>query len=148
MKPVRTLFLVAGEQDARFLVNDGVGKGLSEVAVLGVSQFPEASAEYSDRPGRLRGGSGAGLHGIDPHESLDEQHRERFARRVAEALSEQWSAQSPDRLVMAAPAKMLGLLRDQIDGPAAAALLADLPKDLVKIPTHDLPSHFAKVIAI
>ncbi|MFO1174446.1 MAG: host attachment protein [Paracoccaceae bacterium] len=149
MKPVRTLFLVAGEHDARFLLNDGVGKGLAEVAVLGISQFPEASAEYSDRPGRHSAAAGRmAVHGLDPHQTLDEQHRERFARRVAEALGQQWTAQGPDRLIMAAPPKMLGLLRDAIDGPAAAALLADLPKDLVRIPTHDLPSHFAELIAV
>lgn len=148
MKPVRTLVLVAGEEDARFLVNDGTGKGLTEVAVLNISQFADAQAEFADRPGRAGiGKGGKAMQSFDPRETLDEVHRERFATHVIEALDQEWKAASPDRLVVAAPPKMLGALRDRLKGPAAAALLADLPKDLVKIGTRDLPKHFDKIAA-
>ncbi|WP_347310621.1 host attachment family protein [Defluviimonas sp. SAOS-178_SWC] len=149
MKPIRTLVLVAGEESARFFLNQGVGKGLSEVCDISISQFAAAQVDYSDRPGRQTGGpGGVARHGFDPHDSADEQERGRFARHVVEALAQQWSAGKFDRLVVAAPAKMLGVLRGQIKGAPAAALHADLAKDLVNVPLHDLPGHFTGVLSI
>ena len=149
MKPIRTLVLVAGEESARFFMNEGAGKGLSALCDLSISQFADANVDYSDRPGRQTGGPGnMARHGFDPHDTVDEQERARFAKRVAEALDQEWAQAKPDRLVVAAPAKMLGLLRDLIKGAPAAALHADMAKDLVNVPVHDLPGHFAEVLPL
>ncbi|OYX41963.1 MAG: hypothetical protein B7Z02_13855 [Rhodobacterales bacterium 32-67-9] len=149
MKPIRTLVVVAGEESARFFLNEGVGKGLRALCDLSARQFSDAKVDYSDRPGRQTGGpGGTARHGFDPHDSVDEQERARFARRVTEALDQEWAEARPDRLVVAAPAKMLGLLRGLIRGAPAAALHADLAKDLVNVPVHDLPGHFADVLPL
>lgn len=149
MKPVRTLIVLADDAAARFLVNDGVGKGLREVAVLDVSQFPQDSLVYADRKGRSSGGGRVqGRHAVDPHTALEVQHRGRFAAHLIEALAEQWRSQAPDRLILAAPPKMLGDLRGRLPAGPAAALLTDLPKDLVNTPLADLPRHLAKVLAV
>jgi protein required for attachment to host cells len=147
MKPVRTLVLVAGEEDARFFENAGVGHGLTEVSILSIDAFPDARTEYADRPGRaaISHGSGA-MQAFDRRQSEDEQRRERFARHVAEAIGRTWTSGRYDRFVVAAPPKMLGELRKDMPRPAAAALAAELPKDLVKVPVHGLARHFEDVI--
>lgn len=148
MKAVRTLVLVAGDEDARFLINEGTGKGLHELAVVNIRQFADAQAEFADRPGRAGiGKGGKAMQSFDPHETVDEMHRLRFATHVIEALDKEWNAAKPDRLIVAAPPKMLGALRDKLRGPAAAALHADLPKDLVSVEVRDLARHFEKIAA-
>ena len=147
MKPLRTLVLVSGEETARFFINEGAGKGLTEVAGTSIKQYADAAVDFSDRPGRSGfGAKGTGVQSFEPRISTDEYQRDKFARHVIEALAEEWRAQKPDRLVIAAPPKMLGALRGRLDRDMAAALVADLPKDLVKVTARDLPEHFAKVV--
>lgn len=146
MKPIRTLVLVADDQTARFLINEGIGKGLREIAGLSAAQFLDAKIEYDDRPGRQTGGpGGVARHGFDPHENADEMGRERFAGYVAEELGREWKRVKPDRLILAAAPKMLGTLRAKLTGAPAAALHGDLAKDLVKVPAQDLPRYFADI---
>lgn len=149
MKAQRTLVAIADDEKARFFLNEGVGKGLTEVAGTSVGQFPDTTVEYADRPGRASGGKGAvGLHGIDPHMSLETLHRGRFALHVIDALNDVWRTRKPDRLVIAAPPKMLGELRDNLGQVLRDALFADLPKDLIKVPVHDLPGHFDGILVL
>jgi len=149
MKPIRTLVLVAADENARFLLNEGVGKGLSEFAEISIRQFADAQIDYDDRKGRQTGGpEGVARHGYDPHESADELSRARFAAHVIATLADCWGRLRPDRLIIAALPKMLGALRSRLDGAPAAALTADLAKDLVKVPARDLPAHLSGVMAV
>lgn len=148
MKPVRTLVLMADDAEARFLISEGPGTGLRELAGLSTAQFPDLTIDYQDRPARQTGGGGAPRHGVEPHETLEVQRRDRFARHVAEALDQEWAQAKADRLVVAAAPKMLGVLRKLISGPAAAALAGDLAKDLMKIPPTDLARHFEGLIKL
>lgn len=146
MKPVRTLVLIADDQTARFLINDGIGKGLKEIAGLSAAQFLDTQIAYDDRPGRQTGGPGGmARHGFDPGEKADEAGRARFAGYVAEELDREWKRIKPDRLILAAAPKMLGALRSRVNGAPAAALRGDLAKDLVKVAARDLPSYFADI---
>lgn len=149
MKPVCTLVLLANQSAARFLVNEGVGKGLREVLSLSARQFPEIDNWYSDRSGRggIRPDSGGQVQAYDRHESEDEMIRDRFSRRLIEALEQEWPGCGAGRLVIAAPAKILGHLRDSLPPELKTALLADMPKDLLKVATRDLPDHFRDVAA-
>lgn len=149
MKPVRTMILIADDATARFLVNDGVGKGLAQLAQLHASDFPEDALAYSDRPNRgNHGPSGQIRHSAEPRHSVEELGRESFARHVCHALDSHWRSADPQRLVIAAPAKMLGIIRSEIGEAPAKALLAELSKDLTPIPLHDLAPHFADVLAL
>lgn len=145
MKPVRTLVIVADDENARFVLNEGVGKGLSECAVLSVAQFAEDTITYDDRPGRGSGGA-AGRHGYEAGATADEMGRDRFARHLSEALEQEWRELSPDRLILVAPPKMLGVLRTKIGSGPRAAVSAELAKDLVKVPLADLAGHLESVL--
>lgn len=146
MKPIRTLVLVADDQTARFLLNEGIGKGLRELAGLSAAQFLDAKVEFDDRPGRQTGGPGnMARHGFDPGDKADEAGRSRFAGYVTEELDREWKRVKPDRLILAAAPKMLGELRSRLNGAPAAALHGDLAKDLVKVAARNLPDHFADI---
>lgn len=149
MKPVRTMILIADDAVGRFLVNDGVGKGLAELAQLRAGDFPEDAVAYSDRPARAsHGPSGQVRHSVEPRHSAEELARGTFARHLCQALDSHWRSADPQRLVIAAPAKMLGVIRSEIGEGPAGALHAELTKDLTGIPLHDLAPHFADVLAL
>ena len=147
MTPIRTLVLLAGAQDARFLINDGVGRGLAEVLALSAAQFPEVARDFADAPTRGHAPGGAS-YAVDPATSAADQHRARFAERVIEALAQEWAAARADRLVLVAPPKMLGLLRARLSGAPKAALAADLDKDLVHLPVQDIGRHLDGLILV
>lgn len=147
MKPIRTLVLLADDETARFLLNEGVGKGLSELSELKAQEFGDTDVEYADRRGRQTGGANdMGRHGFEPSTSIEKQEREKFLSHVITRLESEWKKHGPDRFVLAAPAKTLGALRDRLSGAPAAALHGDLSKDLTKIPVRDLPRHFADIL--
>lgn len=148
MKPDCTLVLMADDSEARFFVNRGPGSGLKEFSAMSLGQFADADIGYEDRPTRQTGPVAGPRHGVDPHDTLEEQRRDRFASHVAEALDRAWAEVGPDRLVVAAPPKMLGVLRKTLRGAPAAALAGDLAKDLLNIPAVDLPQHFAALIKL
>ena len=147
MKPVRTLVLLANDGTARLLVNEGVGKGLARITSLDADQAIRAEAhEFADDPGRSSAAPGMARHAYAPHADEEEQKRAAFAAAVIGLLDGQWRKERYDRLVIAAPPKMLGELRDRL-GELAARLHGDLAKDLTKAPVAKLPGHFADIAA-
>jgi len=146
MKPVRTLVLVADDETARFLVNEGVGKGLRQVAQLTADSLDTERFRYADTPGRERAAPGMARHGMEPRSSEERQAREAFADLVVRELQGAWDTGAHDRIVIAAAPRMLGALRDRLGG-LAPHVAASLDKDLVKVPLSDLPRHFSDVAA-
>ncbi|MCC6304369.1 MAG: host attachment protein [Rhodobacteraceae bacterium] len=148
MRAVRTLVLVAGEGAARLLVNEGVGRGLAELRSIAAGDFPDVDVGVADRPGRGSAGPGEmALHGFDPHATEREQRRARFADHVVAWLAAAWEGAGYDRLIVAAPPRFLGELRASLPEALAAAVAADLSKDLVRVPSRELAGHFAGVAA-
>lgn len=147
MKAVRTLVLLADDREARFLVNEGVGKGLRQVGHLAGGDSEATAAGFADQRGRGQAAPGAARHGMEPATTEEELRRDVFAARVVEEAAARWSADGYDRLMIAAPAKMLGELRARLPKPLAGAVAAELAKDLVHVPLKDLPGHFAEVAA-
>src|SRR3546814_20166777 len=74
--------------------------------------------------------------------SQSDPHREE-KRRLADLLAEHLNAaaleQSYDRLILVAPAKTLGDLRQALSKEAAARIDGELTKDLNKVADHELP---------
>ncbi|GAB4388505.1 host attachment protein [Albidovulum sp.] len=149
MKAPTTLIVLADDRRARFLVNRGVGKGVQEVASLDAGSVVEPHPDNDERPGRQTGGpDNMARHGLDPRETAEVLERGRFAQQVIERTEKEWRRHKADRLVLAAAPKMLGELRGNLGDSLAAALYADLAKDLVKVPERELPAHFADVLAL
>lgn len=142
MKPTRTFVILANEHEARFLENDGPGKGLSEMIGLEASD----GTRYAERPGRSQAAPGGARHGFDRSETEREQDRKAFAAEVANAAAARWAEGGFDRAVLAAPPKMLGVLRAELDAGLTAAMHGDLDKDLLQVSAADLPDHFKDLI--
>ena len=147
MKPVRTLVLLASEGEARLLENDGVGKGLHQIGHLDRDAVSGDAIAYADGPGRSQAAPGAAHHGMEPSSSVSRQNRERFAADLVGEVEKTWTKGGYDRLMIAAPPKMLGALRDKLPKALAGKLAVDLAKDLIHTPVADLPKHFSDVAA-
>ncbi|MDU8926029.1 host attachment protein [Alisedimentitalea sp. MJ-SS2] len=148
MKPVRTMILMASESRMRLAENAGVGKGVSELLTRDATDFEGLSHGYADAPGRGQAAPGMAGHGVDRTTSEREQARDAFADKVLETTLEHWRSGSYDRLIVAAPPRMLGTLRAALPAPLVSALSADLDKDLTKLPVIDLPRHLESVLAV
>ena len=147
MKAKKTLVVLVNDKEARMLENDGVGKGLHQVAHVERDRALGAEIAYADGPGRSKGGSGGAHHGMEPSTSEDRQNRERFAVHMLSEATVLWKRRGFDRLIVAAPAKMLGELRDRMPVGLKSGLAGDLAKDLLHTPVEALPGHFEAVAA-
>ena len=118
-----TWVVVAESSRARILSTESVQEPLTEIAAL---DRPEARMREheltSDTPSRAYVSGGTRRHGTAEPVSWHEQYVERFAREVGEHLEAARQAGRFDRLILAAPPRFLGLLREELT-PATAALV-------------------------
>ena len=149
MKPTRSWIVIADGAQARILENHGPGKGLIPLPGQAMHKTPRPSRDInSDRPGRSHDRFGPGRHAMEPPSDPHREEKRRFADLLAEHLNAAALEQSYDRLILVAPAKTLGDLRQALSKEAAARIDGELSKDLTKIPDHDLPGHLGEVIAV
>ncbi len=142
MKPISYLYLLAGDQDFRLLCTHG--NGLAEISARNAEAFPNVAHDI--RGGKsLSHAGGAGFE-VDAHSTKVEVGRGRFAKHVAAALAVEWAKGTYDRIVIASGPKMLGEIRHDLPKDLHAHVAAELHKDLIKVPLHDLPSHFAGTV--
>jgi protein required for attachment to host cells len=104
----------------------------------------------SDRPGRTfdSGGRGqpgdAGAHGRHAMEPSTDPHRfaeYEFARDLSEHLEKAANEHRFDHLVLVAAPQILGDLRALLPKTVHGKIVAEVNKDLTKIPTRDLGQH-------
>lgn len=143
MKKLRTLYLIASEDGFRLLQTHA--PDLAEIAQKTADDFSDVAYSYPSE--QTSSHTGAGTSGFDVSGSANkvEQERIRLARHIAAALAAEWAKGTHDRIVVAAGPKMLGQLREAMPKPLHAHVVAELHKDLMKIPVHDLASHFVEV---
>jgi protein required for attachment to host cells len=139
MNSVRTMVIVANDGVARFLENTGAGQGLQEVKVMDAAAIPG----FADFPGRSQGTGGEARHGFERPTGEKEHARDIFAAEIVKTAGELWAKHGYGRLMMAAPPKMLGVLRAKLAAPLDDALSGDLNKDLSHVSVYDLPGYFA-----
>src|SRR5574338_208908 len=89
-----------------------------------------------DRPPRSFDRMGAGRHAMDKGRSLHEQEEPNFLKRVAERIAEAERQNQFDHLVIAAPPRALGLLREMLPDGARSRICAETAKNLLD---EDLP---------
>lgn len=122
MKPVITLYLIVNDHDYRLLHTHGEG-----LAELGHSRAELHDTHVQRVPG---------------HPPKDGGERIAMAKHAAKALTAEWARGSYDRIVLAAGPKMLGEIRHDLPKALQSHVAAEIHKDLVKIPLHEMMSHF------
>jgi protein required for attachment to host cells len=129
-----TWVLVADGKKALFLENvtDAQAPNLV-IRRVEEQDLPPNREQQSDRPGRMTDpgqGQRSGLSGADWHE-LDEA---RFASDMADVLYRMAHRGTFKRLILVAPPKTLGGLRDHLHKEVARCVVAEIGKDLTNHP--------------
>jgi len=95
----------------------------------------------SDRAGRRFGGGGGGgsngaspshHHGVNGERSTEQHELTMFAKEVGQRIDADRVGHKFDRLVLVAPPKMLGLIRQSLPTHSQSLLAVEIPKDLAQ----------------
>ena len=146
-KRYKTWVVVADGAKARILLNEGPGKGLIEIHSLEEAEARKPTRDQgTDRPGRERSIGSNSRHAFEPPADWHEQAKTQFVHELAERINRAEGNHAFDRIVLAAPPKMLAVLRDRIAPQVRDRVLHEYAKDLTNIPTHELPGYFGDVL--
>jgi protein required for attachment to host cells len=137
--------LVADSGKARLFQASGPNTTLEEHTDL---VMPSARMRNQDlatgRPGRSFDSFGEGRHAMEPSTPAKEIESDRFAARIAELLETERLMGAYTRLVLIAPPRFLGQLRDALSDPVRALVSDELNKDLVRFDVDAIREHLPK----
>jgi len=106
--------------------------------------FDHPDAKTSDlgtgAPGRSFSSVGTGRSAVEQTD-LHAQEEEKFLRKLAGHLDAAVKAGQAKSLFMVAPPRALGVLRHAYSHNLRDALRAEIDKDLVKLPVHEIEKH-------
>lgn len=138
--------LVADGRRARVLVEQRRGANLDEPSEWAMEIGEDELYDSQDRPPRSFDRVGAGRHAMDGGRSLHEMEEEKFLKRVAERLGDAEKQKQFDHLIIAAPPRALGLLRDMLPSGAKSRIRADVSKDLLGESAHKLRERLTQML--
>jgi protein required for attachment to host cells len=149
MKHTRTWILIADGGRARILETTGKRQDMHLVAGSQSRLYnPPSHEQGRDAPGRVYESVGHARHAIearnDPHTALEAL----FTSQLATMLADHSAKEAFDRLVVIAPATMLGNLRKMIKPEVRDKIVAEIDKDLTRVPNNEIASHIENVIGI
>ena len=129
--------VVADGEKALYLVNAGTPAELNlEVVREKEIDNPPTREQASDKPGRFDD-AGIGRSAVDDTD-WHQMEKERFAEDLAEELKQATFEKRFSELVIVAPAKTLGTLRQQLHKETENCLIGDLDKDLTNHAIQDI----------
>lgn len=139
--------LVADGSHAKLFEYGGEGSGLTALPELMTQREPQRAQEIRvARPARTtyaEGGSGTyetvGSEATGGRETL-------LMKDTAELLDEKLRQGAFEQLVIAAEPTALGTIRTYLSKPLQQAVIAELPKNLSRMPTPEIERHLADVI--
>jgi protein required for attachment to host cells len=132
--------VVADERKAMFFDSSKP----SDMQACGEVENPAAGLKdtdlETDRPGRRFGGTNGGNgqgnqshhHGVNGERSTEQHELLMFAKEVGLRIDADRVGHKFDRLVLVAPPKMLGLLRQSLPTQSQSLLASEIPKDLAQ----------------
>lgn len=97
-----------------------------------------ASELHSDRGGRTAARSSGMPAAMEPHTDPTEVEAEKFARDLSDVLEHARTQHAWKRLVIAAPPKFLGMLRNALDEDTEKLVEKSFAKELTTLSEHDL----------
>ena len=103
---------------------------------------PKTSELGTDAPGRSFSSVGSGRSAVEQTD-WHTQEEERFLRKLVGHLDAAVNAGKIKSLVMVAPPRALGVLRQAYSHNLRAALRAEIDKDFVKLPVYEIEKHLA-----
>jgi protein required for attachment to host cells len=96
----------------------------------------------TDAPGRAFSSVGSGRSAVEQTD-WHEQEEHRFLHKLLARLEVAVNAGEAKSLILVAPPRALGVLRQALSTTLRAAVRAEIDKDLVKLPVHEIEKHLA-----
>lgn len=145
----KTWIVVAHRAGAIFYESRGPALPLSRALLVENPLGRARSGEIeTDRPGRAFDRKGGGRHAMSKEESSTEHVEHEFVQRLLAQLESSHATGAFDRLVLIAPPKMLGRLRQGLAAPLRALLVADMAKDLAMATADDVRRQLEPLIQV
>jgi protein required for attachment to host cells len=149
MKKTVTWVLIADGARARVLEHTGPGKGLKAVDGLDFAIDPvQAHDLVTDRPGRGHSSGGSNRGAMEPRTDPVAYRETEFVKSLAAMLDRHQQQGDYDRLVIAAAPIALGDIRKAITAGVRKTIVAELDKDLTKLPTQQLDKHLDGILGL
>jgi protein required for attachment to host cells len=135
--------VVCDGKKALILENAGDEK-FPNLKTLEAYEHPDAKSREigTDAPGRSVGSVGPGCSAMEPTDWHDQEER-RFLHNLSGRLNAELNAGRMESLIIIAPPRALGVLRQSYSQNLKGALRAEIDKDLVKLPVHEIERHLA-----
>ncbi len=131
--------VVADQSQARFLSMTGMRGKPEELDTLEAPSGRQHDREMNaDRPGRSFDSHGEGRHAMGKRNSPSEQAAIRFAEDIAELLTARHNEKAFQRLVLCAPPRFLGLLREALPRSVTRDVALTLNKDLTAVKAGEI----------
>lgn len=121
-------------------VGDAKFPNLKTIAVFEQKDLPTHELG-TDAPGRTYSPAGHGGHSSVEQTDWHNQAEKAFLVKLAEYLDAALSAGKTKSLIVVASPRALGMLRPAYSHALKAAVRAELHKDLVKMPVHEIEKH-------
>jgi protein required for attachment to host cells len=144
-----TRVLVAHDAGCRAFEQRGRGKKLTLLSEIDFEDGRRHSGELNaDRAGRSGGDRSGQGHAYEAQQDTRQHGVAQFAKELAHDLAREYHLGAFDDLVLIAPPRFLGILRDSLDTKLTRAVVATLAKDLPRADEAELRTHLAAVMWI
>jgi len=137
-----------GRANTHHYFDEKLGYGLLEVP-QGTLEA-ESVNDYQighDRRGTSSSSNSPTRNTYEPHGDIKEELKRRFTRTIADKLEHACTGKLFDRLILVAPAKMIGDLREHLAIDVRDRIAAVLPKDLMHFQIRELLPHLQDTLA-
>ena len=138
--------LVANSTKGRVLVYDRSEKTVTEANdFVHVEGRERERFMGSDHPGRHVGAMSGSRHGVNRENKGHSHETDVFARQVSDFLEQQRAAGLLDELILIAPAKFLGTLRQNLSEQCAALVTESLSRNLTASSPEEIVDHVTRI---
>lgn len=135
----RTWVVVADSSRANIYLRPQRNSPLKEIASFDDPQARLREQDLtSDLPGRASARNGASRDRVDSDFSAKAHERETFARQICGTVEHARSCGEFDELILIAPPRVLGLMREVLSRPTLGRVSREIPKNLVQMPPDRL----------
>jgi len=149
MKPITTWILIANGARARILEHKALGAGIK--AIKGMEFFDEklsTSDIMADKSGRAFASVGNSRSAIELKTDPVAKREAEFALILAQTLNKKYQSKAFNRLIIFAAPNALGDLRQSLNNDVSNNIIAEITKDLTKVPNDEIAKHLKDVMLI
>ncbi|MDH5655729.1 MAG: host attachment protein [Spirochaetia bacterium] len=145
----KTIVVVANRSSARFFKYEGPNKSFQLLESVNHPEGRMKNHEFlSGEPGESFDSHGHGRHNLAREVEPKEEEAKRFATEIAENLDKRRQKENLNRIILAAEGGFMGILKDSISKETAKLISNYVSKDLAKIESRNIHSHFENVLLI